>query len=153
MRGERQGIGTGILLILVGLLFMADRQGLVSFARLWPLLIVAAGVNTLLFGSDCEPVAGDERSERRSRGRRRSRASGGIWLIFVGGLLLADQNRWLSFRDSWPLFIVAGGLALIAGSISRRSAVVDTRGGMPGSGDANTNHMGNDTTGGGQWQR
>lgn len=71
---------------------MADRQGLVSFARLWPLLIVAAGVNALLFGSDCEPVAGNSGASDGQRGRRRSRASGGIWLIFVGGLLLAESE-------------------------------------------------------------
>lgn len=120
MREERSSIGTGILLVAVGLLFLADRQGLLSFARLWPLLLIVLGAVMILFPGDAVEmgmVAG------RRGARRRNRYSGGFWMVFVGILFLANQNHWMSVRDSWPLFIVAGGLSLIIGSISRRPVI------------------------------
>jgi len=121
MREERAGIGTGILLITVGLLFMADRQGWLSFIQLWPVILIVLGATMLVFPE--EPVqVGVVAGGRRAR-RRGSRVSGGIWLIFVGVLLLANQNHWLMFRDSWPLFIVAGGLSMIFGNLRRAPRV------------------------------
>lgn len=130
MREERAGIGTGILLVTVGLLFMADRQGYLSFGQLWPVILIVLGATMLLFPGDsaqCGPVTGG-RSARRRGG---SRVGGGLWMIFVGVLLLANQNHWLMFRDSWPLFIVAGGLAMIFGNIRRtpRNSGQDALGG------------------------
>lgn len=136
MQADRQGIGAGVLLIVVGLLFMADHQGWASFARLWPLLLVAAGLNMLVFGQDrCDLEPNDPRRERRLLARRRSRTSSGIWMIFVGGLLFANQNHWMSFRDSWPLFIVAGGLAMIVGNIRRTPAAPTSTDGTSGQHD------------------
>jgi len=121
MREERAGIGTGILLITVGLLFVADRQGWLSFIQLWPVILIVLGATMLVFPE--EPVhVGVVAGGRRAR-RRGSRVSGGIWLIFVGVLLLANQNHWLMFRDSWPLFIVAGGLSMIFGNLRRAPRV------------------------------
>jgi len=120
VKDDRSGIGTGVVLITIGLLFMADRQGYASFSRLWPMILIALGAVTLLFPkSSCDVgvVAG-----RRGSGRReRSRISGGLWMLFVGVLLLANQNHWMAFSQSWPLFIVAGGLALIFGGLSNRA--------------------------------
>jgi hypothetical protein len=59
-------------------------------------------------------------------------------------MLLAHENHWLSFRDSWPLFIVAGGLALIFGR-GRRLPPDSMQG------DANVN-SGAGTQEGGQWR-
>lgn len=121
MREERAGIGTGILLITVGLLFMADRQGWLSFIQLWPVILIVLGATMLVFPHEAAPA--DIETDRRGRRRRRSRVSGGIWMIFVGVLLLANQNHWLMFRDSWPLFIVAGGLSMIFGNLRRAPRV------------------------------
>jgi len=148
MRDERSGIGTGIVLITVGLLFMADRQGYLSFSQLWPVILIVLGAVMLLFPTDSAQIGLGAGSRGITRGRgRRSRVSRGIWLIFVGSLLLANQNQWLMFRDSWPLFIVAGGLAMIFGSVGRRSRANETTdpGVSPGS-------SGKDVTGGGPWR-
>ena len=40
MSDERSGIGTGIVVVTVGLLFLADHQGYASFSRLWPVLLI-----------------------------------------------------------------------------------------------------------------
>lgn len=149
MRNERSGIGTGILLITVGLLFMADRQGLLSFHHLWPVIIIVLGAVTLLFPGDSVQV-GVVAGGRGERRRNRSRVSGGLWMIFVGVLLLANQNNWMAFRDSWPLFIVAGGLAMIIGGLGRRPRVVDTT--DPHGGANQTGAGTNDTEGGGSWR-
>ena len=125
MRDERTGIGTGILLITIGLLFMADRQGYMGFGRLWPVILIVLGGVRLLFPRDSPQigvVAG-----RRGAGRRfRRHRSGGIWMILVGVLFLMNQNHWMSIHQSWPLFIVAGGLVIIFGGLGRRSPVIDT---------------------------
>lgn len=147
MRDDRSGIGTGILLITVGLLFLGDRQGLLQFERLWPLILIVLGISKLAFPRDAEYAPTTDVGRRRDRMARRSRASGGLWLILVGAVLLANVNHWMAFRDSWPLFIVAGGLSIIIGSVSRRS---DPSAG-PSSGadpvDQNSN-----TPGGGSWR-
>jgi hypothetical protein len=147
MRSERSGIGTGILLITIGLLFMADRQGLMGFHSLWPVIIIVMGVVTIVFPSE-RPRVGVV-AGRRGRYYRSGRRSSGIWMILVGVLLLANQNHWMSFRDSWPLFIVAGGLALIFGNLGRRSPIVDTTDPQAGSGQAGA---GTDGQGGGSWR-
>lgn len=141
MRTDRSGIGTGVILITLGLLFMADRQGIASFTRLWPLILIVSGVASMAFPKDCEVgvIAGRRGASRRRRGR----VSGGIWMVFVGVLLLANQNHWLEFRDSWPLFIVAGGLALIVGSIRRND---------PDPAPDSNSNSGIDAQGGGQWR-
>jgi hypothetical protein len=139
MRDERSGVGTGVLLITIGLLFMADRQGYMSFHRLWPVILIVLGAINLLFPGDRAIHVGVVAGRRGASRRVRSRFSSGIWLIFIGCLFLAHQNHWLSIRESWPLFIVAGGLAMIACNIHRRPA-------EPAPGD-----QGNDQQAGGQW--
>lgn len=147
MRDDRSGIGTGVILILVGILFMADRQGYASFSQLWPLILIGLGVTTMAFPKDETIQVGVVAGRRGARRRYRSRTSGGLWMILVGVLLLANQNHWMSFRDSWPLFIVAGGLSLIVGGLGRRSSdpVIDANGSSAGSTPG-------DAQGGGQWR-
>jgi uncharacterized membrane protein HdeD (DUF308 family) len=141
MSDERSSIGTGIILVTVGLLFLADRQGYMSFQRLWPVILIAVGAVMVAFpGEDGEPSVIPGR--RGAARRRRNRFSSGLWMIFAGVLFLANQNHWLSFRDSWPLFIVAGGLSMIVGSFTRRPAVSSS----------DTNASGNDSSNGGQWR-
>jgi len=136
MRNERSGIGTGILLITIGLLFMVDRRGYASFDRLWPVILIVLGAISLLFPRERVGVVV---VGRRGRVVRRSSRSGGIWLLFIGVLFLANQNHWLSIRESWPLFIVAGGLAMIAGNIYRRPV------------EPSPEDPGSDHQAGGQW--
>lgn len=125
MRNDTSGIGTGILLITIGLLFMADRQGYMGFGRLWPVILIVLGGVRLLFPSDSPKiplVVGFPGSARRYRRGR----SSGLWLVLVGVIFLAHQNHWMHISQSWPLFIVAGGLVIIFGGLGRRSPVIDT---------------------------
>ena len=151
MREDRSSIGTGIIMITVGLLFMADRQGILSFHQLWPVILIVLGATMLLFPREPMNISvgggalDNGRSALRAARRQRSRVSGALWMILVGVLLLANQNHWMSFQQSWPLFIVAGGLALIFGNIRRSSTTpsdpVDPMG-----------QRGGDPQSGGQWQ-
>jgi hypothetical protein len=93
-----------MLLIALGLLFLTSQlqawTGL-HIGRLWPFVLIALGVGFLLF-----PGEG-------------SRWPGGLWLIFVGGIFLLHTYRVVSIRDSWPLFLVATGLSVLAGGVRR----------------------------------
>jgi hypothetical protein len=101
----------------LGLLFFADRQGWawgwhLSFGRLWPLLLIVSGITRVIV-----PI---ERTVTDPSGQpgvtvRRYRLGSGFWLVAIGGLMLLHVNRVLSLRESWPLFIVAGGLSMMFG--------------------------------------
>ena len=47
--------------------------------------------------------------------RRHGRFGGGLWLIFVGVLFLMHNYGVLTIAQSWPLFIVAGGVSILLG--------------------------------------
>jgi hypothetical protein len=51
---------------------------------------------------------------------RRYRLGSGFWLVSVGVFLLLHVNHVLRVGQSWPLFIVLGGLSLMFGD-NRRS--------------------------------
>lgn len=116
MGRERNGIGFGLVLITVGLIFLADRQGYGGFGRFWPLLLIVAGASKLFFPSDS-----DDKHCRDSR-------SSGIWLVLVGGIFLLHQNSIWRISDTWPLFIVAAGIGIIFSGILNRKEP----GGKPG---------------------
>ena len=99
-RKQRSQITTGVLMIALGLMFLGDRLDIVprlDFARLWPVLLIVIGLGNVAFP--------------REDGRHGS----GFWLILVGVLFLLDGYRVLAFRQSWPLFIVAGGVSILLG--------------------------------------
>jgi len=89
---------TGIIVIVVGLIMLAHQLRLgLDMGRLWPLILIVLGVSKFL-SVDAE-------------GRR----GNGAWLLLVGGLFLLNNYRIIGMGDSWPVFIIAGGLALILG--------------------------------------
>ncbi len=107
---------TGLLFIAVGVLFFIDRQGWMwgwdlSFSKLWPVLLIVLGVGQMLGASDESRADSDGRTERIRRGRRVS----GLWWLFVGVIMLMHQNHWMSIHQSWPLFIIAGGISTLFG--------------------------------------
>jgi hypothetical protein len=108
MGRDRNSIGMGLVLITVGLIFLADRQGYGGFGRFWPLLLIVGGASKLFFPSDS-----DDKSCRDSR-------SGGIWLLLVGVIFLLHQNSIWRIGETWPLFIVAGGIGIIFSGIFDR---------------------------------
>ncbi len=90
---------TGVLMITVGLIFLADRLDLVpglDMSRLWPVVLIVMGASRFTV-----------------TGRNGRRGGGGAWLIFLGGIFLLETFDILPMSQSWPLFIVAGGLSML----------------------------------------
>lgn len=119
---------TGVILIALGLIFLVDRMGWqwgwhLSFGRLWPVLLIVAGLGISLTHQDAEVTVvrdadGQPRTEVQPRGRRKY--GDGLMLVLVGVIMLLHMNRVLMLSQSWPLFVVAGGLSMIFGRGPRR---------------------------------
>jgi hypothetical protein len=114
MGRDRNGIGTGLILITLGIIFFVDRQSAGwSFGNLWPLLLIVAGASKMLFRDDSVMVVAGR------RGCRRDNRFGGLWLVMVGVIFLLHQNHIARIDKTWPLFIVAGGLGIIFSGVFR----------------------------------
>ncbi|MBQ5948199.1 LiaI-LiaF-like domain-containing protein [Massilia sp. ST3] len=106
----RKQIVWGLLLIVVGGAVLLDRLGymdVTSLWRYWPLLLVVVGINqTIGYPSPKE-------------------FGNGLWTVFIGLWLFAvfENLFGLTFRNSWPLFILAWGVKLVLDPfIARRFA-------------------------------
>jgi hypothetical protein len=94
----------GVLLLLVGTVFILQNAGLVHAGRLsdwWPMLLVWLGLTRLLAP------------------RRGHHFAGGLVLFVLGVGLQLDRLGfiWLHMRDLWPVLLVLAGLALISESL------------------------------------
>ena len=90
----------GLILVSIGLMFLGERMHLIpllDLSRLWPVILLVLGLAQIVM-------------PREDRKR-----VGGITLLFVGIIFLLHNYRVLMLHDSWPLFIVLGGLTLILG--------------------------------------
>ncbi len=99
---KKNDIVGGVILILVGLLFLAGNYDLgidIDFGRMWPLILIVIGLAKVVF------------PEGESR-------LGGMPLVFVGGIFLAHNYDVLRIQQSWPLFVVAAGIGILASSWS-----------------------------------
>lgn len=87
-------VAVGLALIAAGVLFLLDNANLVydAWHDYWPVLLIVIG------------LAHWVSPERRY---------GGTWLIFIGAVMLMHSLDVFRLSDSWPLFIVAGGLSAI----------------------------------------
>lgn len=88
----------GLVVIGVGLVFLASNLGYVPISdvwRLWPVALIVIGGSKVLFPG---------------QGVRTS----GVPLLLVGGIFLAHNYDVLHIRDSWPLFVVSAGLSILA---------------------------------------
>jgi hypothetical protein len=90
-----------------------------DIGKLWPLLLLVIGFGQM-FGTSEAPkkdssgervVSGIQVGVIQSGGRRRS--GDGIWLIATGALFLLHNFHVMSIRQSWPLFIVVTGFAIM----------------------------------------
>lgn len=101
---NRKDFASGVLLIGIGLIFLASNLGTIpeiDFARMWPVSLLIIGVGQL-FSRDVE-------------GR-----VGGLTLILTGAIFLAHNYRVVRIHDSWPLFIVIAGLSVMFSSRHRK---------------------------------
>jgi len=118
-----QRVLTGVTLIVLGMIFLVDRMGWqwgwhLSFGRLWPVLLIVAGLGTAFTDRDVEVITthdaeGRPQTSMRPAGRRRY--GDGLFLVLVGVLMLLHVNHWMRLTDSWPLFVVAAGVSVMFG--------------------------------------
>ena len=110
-RSQTAHITAGLLLIMLGLLFLGKRLDLIhglDLSRLWPVILLIIGAGKF-FGP---------RDDNQPRS--------GVWLMFLGSLFLAHTFRVMTLDRSWPLFIVAGGVSILLGSRTRPAATKPT---------------------------
>jgi uncharacterized membrane protein HdeD (DUF308 family) len=106
----RKQVVWGLIMILVGAVFLADRLGYTEVEALWhywPLLLVLIGINQTI-GYPTPREFGN-----------------GLWLVFIGLWLFAvfENLFGLTFRNSWPLFILVAGIKMVLDPfIARRLA-------------------------------
>lgn len=88
----------GLVVIGVGLVFLASNLGYIPMTEIWQLwpvaLIVIGGSKVLFPGAGCR--------------------TSGLPLLLVGSIFLAHNYDVLHIRDSWPLFVVSAGLSILA---------------------------------------
>jgi hypothetical protein len=113
-RGRRGGTFIGIALIVIGVLVLLGQvTSLSGVLRLWPLLVVAAGIGSMV------------RPHRWGRGTVVN-IVGGLTTVVIGLILLANTwgylgwNVWLSVFSLWPLLVIAWGLELLGRGIGQR---------------------------------
>jgi hypothetical protein len=120
---------TGVLMVAVGLIFLSDRMDWawgwhLSFSRLWPVLLIVFGVGRVIVRDDidaCGPAPAGEVGVETRPAKARYRLGDGFWLVLVGVLMLLHTNHVMRLDQSWPLFIVGGGLALMFGRRRERT--------------------------------
>ena len=109
---QRSQATTGLLLIGLGLLFLFQRLSLfpnLEFHRLWPVFLLMLGAAKFFAPNE--------------DGRR----GGGAWLMFIGVLFLLHTYDVFRLSDSWPLFIVAGGVSVLLGRGNAKAGTVEPR--------------------------
>lgn len=96
---EKRGrIVGGSILILIGGLFLLDNLDVLEFS--WPMILIGIGAALLL---------------QSVLDKRHQPVQGGVLLLLLGLIFLADQERWLPWgmnRD-WPLILFAIGISMI----------------------------------------
>ena len=103
----RRQVLWGLLLVGLGVAFLLDQMNIVEIESLWhyaPLLLVIIGINqTIGYPSGRE-------------------FANGLWTVFIGLWLFAVlEGLWgLTFRNSWPLFIIISGVTMAIRPLAER---------------------------------
>ncbi|HEY9166378.1 MAG TPA: PspC domain-containing protein [Candidatus Kryptonia bacterium] len=126
--GEYFDIDPVFVRIIFVLATLASGTGLIAYIILW----IVVPHEKIVFPEQKSTAEGDtamqdkqHEYEYRNR-RRRGSAIGGITLIVIGGLFLADNYLpHFSFSDTWPLILVAIGIGLIVNSVRREEEKED----------------------------
>ncbi len=97
----------GLVLILIGVLFFLQNQGLIGADRWWQYFLVGLGIIFLIDAAFRYRQGPDE-------GAARGRVIVGVILMGIGIVFLAGASAW------WPLILIVVGVAVIAGGLWRR---------------------------------
>lgn len=105
----RKQIVWGLVLIAIGAVFLLDRLDILDIHDLWhywPLILVFIGFTRMI----ASPTPGD--------------LSGGLWMVIVGTWLFAvfDDRFDITFRNSWPLLLIGGGIVMVIKPLLERRA-------------------------------
>ena len=116
----------GIVAIVAGSTLMLDRFGLVNahhVFRLWPLLLIALGINTLLQNRGRRGMVGMLQTGGASCavGGGRGHIVGGGMLILVGVLNLLFTFGYYQWSQLWPVVIIGFGLLLVWESFRKKN--------------------------------
>lgn len=103
----RRQVLWGLMLVGLGVAFLLDQMGYVEIRALWhyaPLLLVVIGINQTIGYPNAREF------------------SSGLWTVFIGLWLFAVfEGLWgLTFRNSWPLFIIITGVTMAIRPIAER---------------------------------
>lgn len=103
---NRSALVFGLALIVVGVLFLLNNVGLIPLevARLWPVLVIAAGVWVL----------GSALGRRRGGG-----LIGGVVLLTAGVMLLLQNFEYVPDSAFGPAMIIAVGAGLLLRGLVR----------------------------------
>lgn len=101
------GLGVGLILIVLGVTFLLERMGYVDHSiwhRWWPAVVIAFGLAKLV------------------RPRHAEHLGSGVTTTLIGCWLLAANEGWygLTWMNSWPLALVAGGTGMVVRAIATR---------------------------------
>jgi hypothetical protein len=91
-------VAFGAVIMTLGLIFLMDRMDIITPATLalyWPGLLVVFGMTRIMWPS------------------RPGAEVGGTWIALAGGLLLLDRIDVIEMRESWPVFLIVGGLVVM----------------------------------------
>ncbi len=84
-----------MILIALGVIFLAEQMGARwGLHHNWPILLMVIGA-AQIFAQRGESIRG------------------GIWLLFIGGICMLTSWNIMSWDKAWPLFIIAGGVAIM----------------------------------------
>ena len=119
----------GVVLIALGLLFLADRFYYINFSWFfrtwWPMLLIGFGVLQLV--------------------NRPHRPIGGLILIALGVIFQVDRLdyfSWWSMRRLWPVILIVIGVGMLVARLQRSAFGSPPSGGPPSTGASGPSNFG-----------
>ncbi len=98
------GMTGGLILILLGVLFLLTTMDYISWGDWWKLFLMGLGV-ILILEAIIRSVSPSYRKDIRGK------LIGGFVLIFIGGSFVIGWSNW------WPLILIAVGVGILLSSL------------------------------------
>lgn len=98
----------GLILILLGSLFLLSEQGYIGRDRWWQYFIIGLGIIFLIDGAI-------RYRQQNYHGFLVSRVIAGLVLIAIGVIFLLGATAW------WPLILILAGIGIVISGLVRRS--------------------------------